>query len=305
MGETPKRLVSGLLIAGAFIFAISYQGMYMLPLLLFTLTFAVIGIVEFYRLAGAKLKDRIPATVGVVGTILLLLLVWLGWQANYYVPGAALYNEGVKKALSLLKLNYPFLGGLLFLFLAAVLKLQLLKNRVENSFAMIAVYIASIVYIPFTFSHLFLLYSLESGLFYVWMVTWATAMADTGGYFMGKAFGRHKVGFAVSPNKTYEGYILGGVLQNILVHVFYYVAETHFNVPRYSFVEITIFGLIIYITSILGDLAESLFKRDAGIKDSGSLIPGHGGVLDLVDAMLITIPAAYYYFYIVQELRRI
>jgi phosphatidate cytidylyltransferase len=305
MGETPKRLISGILIAGAFIFSICYQGMYMFPLYAFTMLCAVLGIREFYELAEAKIKDKVPKTLGVVSTILLLTLVYLAWQANYYVPGAPLYNEGIKKALNLLKFNYALLGGLTFVFLFSLLKLQLLKNRVENSLLILAVYAMSVIYLPFTFSHLFLLYGLDNGLFYVWMVTWATAMADTGGYFMGKAFGRHKVGFAVSPNKTYEGYILGGVMQNALVLLFYFVARKYFNVPAYSYLEMSLFGIIIYLASILGDLSESLLKRDAGIKDSGGLIPGHGGVLDLLDAMLITIPAAYYYFYIVQELRRL
>ena len=276
----------------------------MFPLYAFTMVCAILGIREFYDMAEAKIKDKVPKTLGVFSTFLLLTLVYLAWQANYYEPGAPLYNEGIKKALNLLKFNYALLGGLTFVFLFSLLKLQLLKNRVENSLLILAVYSMSVIYLPFTFSHLFLLYSLDNGLFYVWIVTWATAMADTGGYFMGKAFGRHKVGFAVSPNKTYEGYILGGVMQNALVLGFYYVAQKYFNVPQYGYGEIALFGVIIYLASILGDLSESLLKRDAGIKDSGGLIPGHGGVLDLLDAMLITIPAAYYYFYIVQELRR-
>jgi phosphatidate cytidylyltransferase len=305
MGETPKRLISGLTIAAAFIFSITYQGMYHFPLFLFTLLFAVLGVIEFYKLAEAKIKETIPKTLGVVSTVLLLLLVYLAWQANYYLPGQPLYHEGLKKVLNLLKFNYTLLGGLLFVFLFSVLKIQLLKNRIENSLFILAVYVLSVIYIPFTFSHLFLLYGLDNGLFYVWMVCWATAMADTGGYFMGKAFGKHKVGFAVSPNKTYEGYILGGFVQIGLVMLFYYVARRNFSVPDYSYFEIGLFGLVIYLASILGDLSESLIKRDTGIKDSGHIIPGHGGILDLLDAMLITIPAAYYYFYIVQELRRI
>jgi len=304
MGETAKRLISGLIIAGAFIFCISYQGMYMFPLFIFTLFFAVLGVIEFYKLAEAKIKDSIPKTLGVASTVFLLLTVYLAWQANHYQPGDLIYNETAKKLLNLLKFNYPLLGGLVFVFLFSLLKIQLLRNRVENSMLFLAIYTMSVIYIPFTFSHLFLLYSLDNGLFYVWMVCWATAMADAGGYFMGRAFGKHKVGFAVSPNKTYEGYILGGLLQSGLVLLFYYVASSNFNVPKYSYGEIAGFGFVIYLASILGDLSESLLKRDAGIKDSGQLIPGHGGVLDLLDAMLITIPSAYYYFYVVQELRR-
>lgn len=305
MGETSKRLIWGVLIAGTFIFTISYQGAYMVLLYAFTLTAAILGILELYGLAEAKINAKIPKKLAVTCTVLLLTLVYVAWQATYYVPGAPLFDASLKKALDLLKLNYIFLGGLIFLFLFFILLIQLLKNQVENSFFTIALFTLAILYLPFTFSHLFLLYGLENGLFYVWMVAWATAMADTGGYFMGRAFGRHKVGFAVSPNKTYEGYILGGVLQNILVHIFYRVAVAYFNVPQYGVVEITIFAIVVYLASIVGDLAESLIKRDAGIKDSSTLIPGHGGVLDLLDAMLITIPAAYYYFYIVQELHRL
>lgn len=301
MGETSKRVVSGALIAAAFIFSISYQGMYMVLLYAFTLTFAIIGILEYYRLVEAKVKEKIPKTVGVVATVVLLTFVWLSWQAKFYVEGQPLFNATVKDILKVFQMNYAILGGMIYVLLVFVLLLQLLKNRVENSLTIIAAYIFSVIYLPFTFSHLFLLYGLEQGLFYVWLVAWATAMADTGGYFMGKAFGKNKVGFAVSPNKTWEGYILGAVMQNALVIGFYLVAQKYFTVPEYSIFQISLFGVVIYVTSVLGDLAESLFKRDAGIKDSGNLIPGHGGVLDLLDAMLITIPAAYYYFYTIQQ----
>ncbi len=305
MGETPKRIISGLTLAGIFIFSITWQHMYMFPLYLFVLVFGILGIIEFYRLAEAKIQTKIPKTLGITSTILLLTIVYLGWQSTYYVPGQPLFSQTVKRFLNLLKFNYALLGGTIFVFIFSLFKIQLLKNKVENSLFILAIYTLSVIYIPFTFSHLFLLYSLENGLFYIWMVAWATAMSDTAGYFMGKSFGRHKVGFAVSPNKTYEGYILGCFLQMGLVAGFYAIAKANFNVPQYSYAEIMVFAFVVYLASILGDLTESLIKRDAGIKDSGTLIPGHGGVLDLLDAMLITIPAAYYYFYIVQELRSV
>lgn len=301
MGETSKRVVSGSLIAAAFIFSITYQGMYMFLLYAFTLTFALLGILEYYRLVEAKVKEKIPKSVGVIATVVLLSFVWLSWQAKFYVEGQPLFHAGVKNLLKAFEMNYAILGGMIYVLLAFVLLLQLLRNRVENSLTIIAAYVFSVIYLPFTFSHLFLLYGLDQGLFYVWLVAWATAMADTGGYFMGRAFGRNKVGFAVSPNKTWEGYILGAVMQNGLVLAFYIIAKNNFSVPEYSLLQISLFGVVIYIASVLGDLAESLFKRDAGIKDSGNLIPGHGGVLDLLDAMLITIPAAYYYFHTIQQ----
>lgn len=303
MGETPKRIISGLSIAAVFIFCLSYQGMYMLPLYLFVVAANILGIREFIRMAKAKTGETIAAWPLDTYGLTWLTLVWLAWQQKYYVAGAPLYSEQVAVLLKFIRLNYPLIGGILFFFFFAVIKLQLLRNRIENSFFVIAFYVLAFLYIPFTCGHLFLLYGLEHGLFYVWLVAWGTTMADTAAYFMGKAFGRNKVGFAVSPNKTYEGYILGCLLQVGLVMLFYAVASANFTVPQYSYIEIAISGFIIYLASVLGDLTESLLKRDAGVKDSGALIPGHGGVLDLLDALFITIPAAYYYFYVLQELK--
>lgn len=305
MGETLKRTISGLILAGTFIFAISWQHMYMLPLYVYVLTCGVLGVAEYYRMAEAKLRMRIPKALGIGSAVLLITIVYLGWQGRYYVPGAPGYVPAIKSFLQLIQLNYALMGGMFFFFLFGLFKLQLLKNTVENSLPLLAIYVFSLVYIPFTFSHVFLLYSLENGLFYVWLVAWATTMSDTAAYFMGKAFGRNKVGFAVSPNKTYEGYILGCLLQMGLVIAFYAIAKTNFVVPAYSYGEIAVFAFVVYLASILGDLVESLLKRDAGVKDSGSLIPGHGGILDLLDALVITVPAAYYYFYIVQEVRQL
>jgi phosphatidate cytidylyltransferase len=303
MSETPKRIIAGLTIAGIFIFTISWQRMYMFPLYLFVVFFAIVGLLEFYRMVETKIQTKIPKALGIMSGVVWISLVYLAWQSQYYVAGAPLFSPGLKSFMQRIQLNYALFGGLLFFFVFSLFKLQLLRNKVENSLLIVAAYTFSFIYIPFTFSHLFLLYSLENGLFYIWLVAWATTMSDTAGYFMGKAFGRNKVGFAVSPNKTYEGYLLGCFLQMGLVVGFYAVAKANFNVPQYTYTEIIVFAFVVYLASILGDLTESLIKRDAGVKDSGSLIPGHGGVLDLLDALLITIPAAYYYFYIVRELR--
>ncbi|HMV36061.1 MAG TPA: hypothetical protein PKD60_09225, partial [Turneriella sp.] len=114
MGETPKRLISGLILAGIFIFTITWQQMYMFPLYLFVLTFAVLGIVEFYQLAEAKIQAKVPKTLGIISTVLLLTIVYLGWQSTYYVPGQPLFSPEVKRFLNLLKFNYALLGGTIF-----------------------------------------------------------------------------------------------------------------------------------------------------------------------------------------------
>jgi phosphatidate cytidylyltransferase len=113
--------------------------------------------------------------------------------------------------------------------------------------------------------------------------------ADVGGFFVGRATGRTPL-VAASPQKTVEG-LIGGIV-GTLVAVF--VVAVVLGVGPFSAGQALVFGLIIALAAPLGDLAESLFKRDLGLKDMGSLIPQHGGVLDRFDGMLFVLPAAYY-----------
>ncbi len=131
---------------------------------------------------------------------------------------------------------------------------------------------------------------LQAGTLGPWLVLWTMLMVwatDIGGYFVGRAFGRHKLAPAVSPGKTIEG-LLGGVVAALLVSLTMVFAGG----------LAAALGLVIVITvlvvaaSVFGDLFESLAKRVAGAKDSGTLLPGHGGVLDRIDAVLAAAPVA-------------
>jgi phosphatidate cytidylyltransferase len=124
------------------------------------------------------------------------------------------------------------------------------------------------------------------------LLTWAS---DTSAYFVGRAFGRRKLIPRVSPGKTVEG-ALGAVAGTVLVAVAYSWVLARF--PGYSMglVAAAAFGLVISVAAQVGDLAESLLKRDAGVKDSGRLLPGHGGALDRFDSLFFTLPLAYVFF---------
>lgn len=106
---------------------------------------------------------------------------------------------------------------------------------------------------------------------------------DIGGYFFGKAFGRHKLAPRVSPGKTWEG-VAGGVLSSMIIAA---LAAYWFKFQLLSFVAL---AFVTVSFSIVGDLTESLFKRHAGLKDSGNILPGHGGVLDRIDSLTAASP---------------
>lgn len=120
---------------------------------------------------------------------------------------------------------------------------------------------------------------------------------DTGAFIVGSTIGRHKMAPKISPKKSWEGF-LGGVLFSIgaalVWYSLYWSANSASPIPT-STIAWAVFGLIIAIGAVLGDLIESKFKRAIGVKDSGTMIPGHGGILDRMDASFLAIPLAGIY----------
>ncbi len=128
---------------------------------------------------------------------------------------------------------------------------------------------------------------------FVWLIIWTAFGTDVFAYFSGFLFGKHKLCPKISPKKTIEGSI-GGTLGSVLLCGIF----GHFVIPEY-FVHCLIIGVLGGIVSQLGDLTASIFKRKMGIKDYGSLIPGHGGILDRFDSVLFTAPLVFSYIVIV------
>ena len=133
---------------------------------------------------------------------------------------------------------------------------------------------------------------LQPGRFLFFLLIFSTWASDTFAFFVGKAKGKTKLCPAISPGKTREG-ALGGFIGTVAVALFC-AAIGHFSL-LHGFV----IGLIIAVMAPLGDLAESILKRSAAVKDSGSLIPGHGGVLDRFDSLLLAAPAVYAYLILI------
>lgn len=183
------------------------------------------------------------------------------------------------------------------LLLPAVLLLLLAEVALTGTLQVRSLFrlVAGIVGISWTLYHSYLLTLPEQELWRPWpalllvsvvLMIWAT---DTVAYFAGHWWGRHKLAPAVSPNKTWEGFF-GGIAGAMLCALLLFLLLKH-----YAFYEWMLLALVVSLTAPLGDLAESWLKRKTGVKDSGTLLPGHGGLLDRFDGWLTAMPAAAYF----------
>ena len=183
--------------------------------------------------------------------------------------------------------------------LMTIMVRELMRRDMSHSLVHIGVTLLGIMYVGWLGAHLVMLRELPAGqgaeprlgaymVFYAALVTWAT---DTGAYLAGVAFGRRPLMPRISPKKTVEGAV-GGLLAAALVGWLCAKGFAVFITPLVG----ALLGLVLGVAAQVGDLVESMLKRDAGMKDSAELIPGHGGVLDRFDSLLFTVPVTYYYF---------
>ena len=153
------------------------------------------------------------------------------------------------------------------------------KTRVDR----ICIFFPIFIILPLTCSFLYLFADDKHYLFFVLLIIW---LADTGAYITGKRFGRIKIAKNISPGKTLEG-VIGAIVINII-----FMLVVGLNFSEFNIINGIVFGLMITLLSIYGDLFISWIKRSAGVKDTGNLIPGHGGFLDRVDSLLLALPFA-------------
>jgi phosphatidate cytidylyltransferase len=182
------------------------------------------------------------------------------------------------------------LGGLLstFVFAFVVYGLGGVRQSATTSFG---VTLLGVAWVGAGIGCLLLIRDIpEFGFWAVMAVLFTVFAADTGAFFVGRTFGRHSLAPAISPNKSWEGFV-GGVLAAVgMAFVILYKDRADFlSIP-----ESLLLGLVIALAAVLGDLFESAVKRDLEVKDSGRVLGGHGGVLDRLDSLLWAGPAAYF-----------
>lgn len=132
-----------------------------------------------------------------------------------------------------------------------------------------------------------------NGHFYLLYFLLITKFSDMGAYSVGSLIGKHKMIPRISPGKTWEGF--GGAIVVSTVASLLFVHFAHDQMPAMNWKHAIVLGVVLSIAAVIGDLIESLFKREAGVKDSGHLFPGIGGILDLLDSLLFNAPLMYIY----------
>ena len=186
------------------------------------------------------------------------------------------------------EMSYPaaLLGVLLF---TSILFAEVLLSHAKLDFQKVAICFAGGLLIPFLLSSLVRLRVSYNGVFYVLLPFLLAFTSDSGAYFAGRYLGRHKLAPIISPNKTVEGAV-GGVLAAVLgMLIFCVVLDLGFGFTV-SYLNALAYGIFGSVSSVFGDLIFSAIKRQTGIKDFGNLLPGHGGILDRFDSMVIVAP---------------
>ncbi|MCP4744791.1 MAG: phosphatidate cytidylyltransferase [Desulfobacteraceae bacterium] len=259
-----KRWLTALVLIPLLIFLVFKGG----PVLfaIFLILISTICLFEYFRIVY---QDHNPVVPG-------YYLLWA------YFTGAVLISTAA----------YGSLTGFITIFAITVLGtafFSLLRFKVNQDAPIVAIkQVFGVVYIPFLLSFAILIHGGRNGPLWIFFVIWVVAWGDTGALYTGTYFGRHKLYPAVSPKKTIEGAI-GGLISNAgFGLLFKYLFFNQLSVPVCVF-----FALTVGIAGQLGDLFESEFKRASGIKDSGRILPGHGGFLDRIDALLFAAPVAY------------
>lgn len=182
-----------------------------------------------------------------------------------------------------------FHAALIVSLLGSVLLVLRFYRRLENGLHYLSCSCFGTFYISLCLAHLVFIRSLPQGVAWLLVLTAVTAGSDTGAYYIGRKLGKRKLCPHISPGKTVEGAI-GGIVVGSLCAVITAVVF----LPESNPSLILFAALLLCLFSIAGDLTESVIKRSAGFKDSGTLLFGHGGVLDRIDSMLIAAPVLYF-----------
>jgi len=239
------------------------------PLLVFSNVIIGIGLYEFYKMSE-EIGNKPYLKTGILTGLLF--------------PNFIYFSNFLENKINLF-------SPLIFIFILIMI-MRMGKSQIENTSRDVGITLLGIFYISVLFSHILLLEKLPNGGKLILLIQISVWVCDSAAYFVGMKFGRKffKEGLSkISPKKSKEGTI-GGILFTTITVI---ILNSLFNILDVNIILILFLGLIISITAQIGDLAESMFKREFKIKDSGKLLGEHGGILDRFDSMIFVLPVVY------------
>lgn len=184
-------------------------------------------------------------------------------------------------------LNFSLINFIIFFFFLIIF---LFKKKENTNLTDAAFTLLGIIYIAWPLSCLSKIRCLENGNKLILFLFFSTWSSDIAAYFIGTCFGKHKLIPSISPSKTWEGSIAGVI--GSLITVFLFIK---FYALNFTILDAFFLGSFFAIVGQIADLVESLIKRYTNVKDSGNIIPGHGGILDVIDSLILTAPLLYFY----------
>lgn len=286
---TVKRILSALIGLPLYVYFVVTDQFMAVPILVLSLIISLMCLYEFYKITEFSESRRPFIATGLIAGGAVNIIMYLYAYGNIYGYSRILQPYDAK--------------ALMFIFVilvSAAFIIQISKRPVKGGTFSVAVTLLGVVLIPLAFSHIILMKSLVNGVHYIIILNMVIMLNDAGGYFGGVLFGKHKTGFEVSPNKSWEGYFSGMLISVISMMVISEVYFSFFSIELFSMIEAVFAGVVLSLIGSSGDLVESAVKRDAGVKDSGRLIPGHGGMWDAFDAVIFAMPIFYYYLIIIK-----
>lgn len=252
------RCVSGIIYCGLIIGCIFWGR---IPFSFMAMLFGILAVIEFEKNCEGITENSLPGLIMDCFGVSLLCFSWV---------------------------IFPVLGWILFLICRLVLELY---TRSRRPIRCLALSLMAQLYIGLPLGLMTMLGS-YIGLHFILAIFLMIWINDTGAFIVGSLLGRHRLFERISPKKSWEGFF-GGLLFNLLTGWLFAIGGGDFWNVSWNVITWLIFGAIVTIFSTWGDLIESLMKRSLNIKDSGNLIPGHGGILDRIDSLLLVMPAVF------------
>ncbi|MCM1539515.1 MAG: phosphatidate cytidylyltransferase [bacterium] len=284
------RTISGIVLV-ILLFGAIWAGDWVLLLALYAVS--LIGFLELTKAMGVNEKGKAPNAYEVVGVIGITC-----YDALMYVYGSGLglLRAGEGTQLTITGAAAAALACLMVMILTllCLMAVYVIKFPKTKCDVPVRTFFACI-YAPVMLSFIWLIREWYGGFYLVWLVFISSWISDTCAYLVGRTFGRHKLAPVLSPKKSVEGAV-GGILGAALVGFLYgWILQTTntLNIPHQA-LFFALIGGIGSVLSQLGDLAASGIKRDHDIKDYGKLIPGHGGIMDRFDSVIVTAPLIYF-----------